>query len=161
VIEYEHFDAEQELPRLLEPLSASTLIIDIEPLVAYWNGGQEALDRGLTRVLSQLTAVKGVQVVCFATNSARRPSAEPRSAGVRVEYLASANKPAQTRPYLTFPRPGVVIGDQILTDGVLARRLRYTFLHYRPSLAGAPLGPQLLNRSGSLLRPLLFRPGAG
>ena len=31
-----------------------------------------------------------VQVVCCATNSTRRPQAGPGSAGVRVEYLASA-----------------------------------------------------------------------
>jgi predicted HAD superfamily phosphohydrolase YqeG len=157
VIGYADFADEQELHRLLERLSARTLIIDIEPLVAYWDGSQEALDSGLTRVLDKVAASEGVRVVCFATNSARLPSAEPRSAKVSVVYLASARKPVQIRPYLAFPRSGVVIGDQILTDGVLARRLRYAFLHYCPSLAGAPLGPQLLSRSGSLLRPLLFR----
>ena len=28
-------------------LSARTLVFDIEPLVAYWDGGQEALDQGI------------------------------------------------------------------------------------------------------------------
>jgi predicted HAD superfamily phosphohydrolase YqeG len=156
VIGYQQFADEQELPRLLAQLSARTLVIDVEPLVAYWDGSQQELDRGLARVLAEVTPIPGVVVVCFATNSARRPSAEPRSTTARVVYLRSAGKPAQTSRYRAFPRPGVVIGDQILTDGLLARRLRYTFLHYLPPLAGAPVGPQLASRSGRLLRPLLF-----
>jgi predicted HAD superfamily phosphohydrolase YqeG len=158
VIGYEVFADEREMANLLERLSAKTLVVDIEPLVAYWDGSQEALDRGLLRVLDEVTGIPGVQVVCFATNSARRPSAELGSSRARVVYVASARKPVRTQPYLAFPRPGVVVGDQILTDGLLARRLRYTFLHYCPSMAGAPVGPQLLSRSGGLLRPLIFRP---
>jgi hypothetical protein len=38
----------------------------------------------------------------------------------------------------------VVIGDQVATDGMLARRLGYTFLHYRPGLERVPviIGPR-------------------
>jgi hypothetical protein len=77
-------------------LSAQTVVFDIEPLVAYWDSGQEALDRGIALVLSRVTTVPGVQVVCFATNSLRRPSGR------------------------------------------------------------IPAGPQLMNRLGRLVRPLLF-----
>ena len=64
-------------------LSARTMIFDIEPLVAYWDGGQEALDQGITRVLSEVSVLPAVQVVCFATNSVRRPSVVPSAAGPR------------------------------------------------------------------------------
>lgn len=37
-----------------------------------------------------------------------------------------------------------------------ARRLGYTFLHYRPHLDRTPAGPWLMNQCGRLLRPLLF-----
>lgn len=137
-------------------LSARTAVFDIEPLVAYWDSGQDALDRGVALVLSQVTAVPGVQVVCFATNSLRRPSGVPAGAGVRVVYLASAGKPLRIAAYRSFPRPGVVIGDQVATDGILARRLGYTFVQYRPPLGGIPAGPQLMNLFGRLVRPLLF-----
>lgn len=141
-------------------LSARTLLFDIEPLVAYWDSDQEALDRGVAAVLSQAEAVPGVQVVCFATNSVRRPSVLSQGAGVRVVYLASAGKPLRTAPYRSFPRPGVVIGDQIATDGILARRLGYAFVQYHPPLGGLPAGPRLMDRVGRLVRPLLFtRPG--
>ncbi len=82
-----------------------------------------------------------------------------QGAGVRVVYLASAGKPLRTALYRSFPRPGVVIGDQIATDGILARRLGYTFVQYR-ALGRLPAGPRLMDRVGRLVRPLLFtRPG--
>ena len=153
---YGEFSDEQELLHRLRQLSPRTLIIDIEPLVAYWDSTQDALDRGITHVLHLVAAIPGVAVACFATNSARRPSAQPRSTAFDVVYLASAHKPVQITPYLSFPRPGVVIGDQVLTDGLLARRLGYAFLHYRAPLTGAPVGPQLLSRLGRLARRPIF-----
>ena len=137
-------------------LSARTMIFDVEPLVAYWDGGQQALDQGITRVLSEVAVLPAVQVLCFATNSSRRPSVVPDGAGVRVVYLASAGKPLRTAAYRDFPRPGVVIGDQVATDGILARRLGYAFVLFDPQLAGLPAGPRLMGTAGRLVRPLLF-----
>lgn len=154
---YEQFADEQDLPRNLRQLAAKTVIFDVEPFVATWDSSIDALDRGIARVVEQVAALPELLVVCFATNSARRPSSVPDAPDIQVRYLASAGKPIQTRPYADFPRPGVVVGDQIPTDGILARRLGYTFLHYRAQLRGAPLGPRLMNGCGQLLRPLVFR----
>ena len=132
------------------------MIFDVEPLVAYWDGGQEALDQGITRVLSEVAVLPAVQVLCFATNSSRRPSVVPDGAGVRVVYLASAGKPLRTAAYRDFPRPGVVIGDQVATDGILARRLGYAFVLFDTPRTGAPAGPRLMAAGGRLVRPLLF-----
>jgi predicted HAD superfamily phosphohydrolase YqeG len=153
---YEEFGDEQEMLDRLRQLSPRTLIIDIEPLVAYWDGTQDALDRGIARVLDLVAAVPGMAVVCFATNSARRPAVQPSRTGVDVVYLASARKPVQTAPYRGFPRPGAVIGDQVLTDGLLAKRLGYAFLHFRAPLTGAPVRTQLLHGLGRLARRPLF-----
>ena len=138
-------------------LSARTMIFDVEPLVAYWDGGQSALDQGIARVISEVAVLPALELMCFATNSARRPSSVPRPSGVRVVYLASAGKPLRTAPYLGFPRPGMVIGDQLPTDGILARRLDYTFVLFDPQLTGIPAGPGLMAAWGRLVRPLLFR----
>ncbi len=140
-------------------LSARTMIFDVEPLVAYWDGGQEALDQGMARVLSEVSVLPALQVLCFATNSQRRPSAVPSGAGLRVVYLASAGKPLRTAAYQRFPRPGVVIGDQVATDGILARRLGYAFVWFDPQLTGVPAGPRLMAAWGRLVRPLLYTRG--
>ena len=140
-------------------LSARTMVFDVEPLIAYWDSGQDALDQGVARVLSEVAAAPAVQVVCFATNSLRRPSAIPSAPGVQVVYLASAGKPLRTAPYRGFPRPGVVIGDQVATDGILASRLGYTFVLVSLELMDIPAGPRLMRAGGRLVRPLLFARG--
>jgi hypothetical protein len=141
-------------------LSVRTMIFDVEPLVALWHSSRESLDQGLARILGDVRTVPSVRTVVFATNSARRPSAMPSGNGIQVRYLASADKPLRIAPYQGLPRPGAVAGDQVATDGVLAYRLRFTFLHYTPRLTGVPLGPALMHRWGELIRPLLFRRSA-
>jgi hypothetical protein len=136
-------------------LSARTVICDVEPLVAHWNGTQKDLDAGLARVLGEVAKLPAVEVVCFSTNSLRRPQVVLSAAGVRVVYVASAGKPLRTTAYRQFPRPGVVIGDQVATDGILARRLGYTFIQL-DQRAEVPVGPRLLAAGGRLMQPLLF-----
>lgn len=155
-IRYQQFSDTSELPRLVTALGARTLVFDIEPLVAEWDGTQDALDRGIAAVLGMVATISGVRVVCFSTNSDRRPATLPPLPGVEVIYVASARKPLAVAPYGRLPAPGVVIGDQVLTDGLLARRLGYFFLHYRHPEA-APAGPRILDGMGQLARPLIFR----
>jgi hypothetical protein len=50
-----------------------------------------------------------------------------------------------------------VIGDQVATDGLLARRLGYTFFHWSPRLTGVPLGPRLMNLLGAVAKPVFFK----
>lgn len=153
---YERFVSAQDLLTRAAELSASTYVVDVEPLVASWQSGRQQLDAGVAHTTGQLCAIAGVQVVCFATNSARRPAAAPACSTARVLYIASARKPLLTGLYRNLPRPGVVIGDQVVTDGVLARRLGFTFLHYCPEISDMPGGPRLLRYCGLLLLPVLF-----
>lgn len=155
--EYESAASLGEVPRLAEELSLRTMIFDVEPLVAYWDSDRTALDRGIAQVLGEIATVPGLQLVCFATNSLRRPSALPDHARIRVTYLPSAGKPLRTAPYLGFPRPGAVVGDQVVTDGILALRLGYTFVLYEPQTGVTPLGPRLMAACGRMVRPLVFR----
>jgi predicted HAD superfamily phosphohydrolase YqeG len=153
---YERLGGLDEALDRIQKLSLQTVIFDIEPLVAHWESDQEALDQGVAHVLSGVGAVPGLKVICFSTNSLRRPTVMPNAGtGVRVVYLAMAGKPLRTSQYLDFPRPGAVIGDQVATDGILARRLGYTFLECRPP-EDLPAGPRMMHGLGSLVRPLLF-----
>ena len=160
---YERVTSLAELFARVGELALQTLVFDIEPLVAPWKGGQQGLDRGVAEILEWASAVPSVRAVVFSTNSARRPSvfpptppAPPAPAGPRVEYLSSAAKPLRTAPYRGLPTPGAVIGDQLPTDGILARRLGYLFLHYDPPYDQVPIGPRLMHRWGRAVRPILF-----
>jgi hypothetical protein len=153
---YERVTSLAELFARVGELAVETLIFDIEPLVAPWNGGQQGLDRGVAEILGRARTVPSVRAVVFSTNSARRPSvfppAVPDGDRLRVEYLASAAKPLRIAPYRDLPRPGAVIGDQLPTDGILAYRLGYD-----PPYDHVPLGPGLMHRWGRVVRPVLFR----
>jgi len=153
---YQQVTDVSEVPGCLLRLDVRTAVLDIEPLVATWDSSQAVLDSGLQTVVAMIAAVPGVRVLCFATNSDRLPSARLPEAGVRIEYLTSARKPLRTGPYLRWPRPGAVVGDQVATDGLLARRLGYAFVHYRPRRRDMPPGPLLLSAAGDLVRPFFF-----
>lgn len=154
-----------ELFARVAELALQTLIFDVEPLVAPWNGGQQGLDRGVAEILGRAAAIPTVRAVVFSTNSARRPSVSPAGpagpAGeadrLVVEYIVSAAKPLRLAPYRGLPRPGAVIGDQLPTDGLLAHRLGFLFLHYDPPYDHVPLGPGLMHRWGRVVRPVLSR----
>ena len=143
--------------RAVRELGAKTVVLDVEPLVSYWDSGQQSLDQGIAQVLSEIAEVRSVVAVCFATNSARRPSADPAYPGLRVTYLASAYKPFRVDLYRDLPKPGMLIGDQVLTDGLLALRLGYAFVQYTPVQDRVPRRPWLLAQAGRAARPLLFR----
>lgn len=140
----------------LTTLRATTLVFDVEPLVAFWDTDQGVLADGIAAILAGALGA-GAATVVFATNSARRPPTQPTAARAAVGYLASARKPLQVTAYRDLPRPGVVIGDQVATDGILAWRLGYTFVHYAPHLRNVPLGPRLMRQVGRPIQPLLFR----
>lgn len=130
----------------LAACSARTVIFDVEPLVAFWDTDELILDRGIAAVLSRVSALGDVQVIGFATNSLRRASVDQAVGGVTVFYVSAARKPMRLAPYRGLPLPGVVVGDQVATDGVLARRLGFAFIHYCPALDSIPVGPRLMPR---------------
>lgn len=154
---YERIDDPERVLNHIATVAPRTVIFDVEPLVAFWDTDTAMLDHGIASVLERLRDLTGVEVVVFATNSARRPTRTPNSQAQRqVLYLASAGKPLRTKPYRSLPRPGLVVGDQVPTDGLLARRLRYGFVHYQPYLPGTPRGPRTMRMLGRPLRPILF-----
>ena len=136
--------------------SARTVIFDVEPLVAFWDTDEPTLDRGIVTVVSRASVLGDVQAIGFATNSLRCAEVPQATGGVRVFYVSAARKPMRLAPYRSLPSPGVVVGDQVATDGVLARRLGFAFVHYCPPMARIPVGPRLMRQLGRPLRPLLF-----
>ncbi|MEV0614473.1 hypothetical protein AB0I81_14190 [Nonomuraea sp. NPDC050404] len=130
------------------------VIFDVEPLVSYWRNGSADLETGVARVVDEMSKLACIRMVAFATNSSRRPAAALIREGLDIRYVSDAGKPFKSREYRGFPKPGMVIGDQMATDGMLAWRLGYTFLHYRPERATVPRGPRAMNYVGRPLRHL-------
>jgi len=156
---YERYTELDEILDEARKLSVQTLIVDIEPLVSWWDNTQESLDWGVAMVVGKVATLPSLRALVFSTNSVRRPSVIPAAGDLEVRYVSSAGKPLRTAPYGDLPRPGAVIGDQVPTDGLLARRLGFAFLHYQPRLDGVPFGPRLMHRLGRLAVPALFGRG--
>jgi predicted HAD superfamily phosphohydrolase YqeG len=134
--------------RLRELRHVTTLVVDVEPLLVAWSGTQADLDRELERFVDALGPHPRV---VFVTNSARRPTGPlPPTVG----FVSAARKPL-TRLGRLAP-PVVVVGDQPLTDGLLAWRHRATYLQ-NPLPAHAPLGVRVQRWCGGVvLRVLRF-----
>ena len=155
-IAYQRLSDPDAVIRSVTELAPRTVVVDVEPLIAAWDTGQSSLSRGVASFLYQISAAPRLAAVCFATNSRRRLPTVITSDRQSVSYLASACKPLRTAPYRDLPRPGVVIGDQVATDGALAWRLGYSFIHYYPN-ADVPLASKLMRYAGFSLQPFLFR----
>ena len=154
---YESITDQRDIPGRVSRLGVRTVILDVEPIVAYWDSPPAELDAGIAAMIAALAPVAGLRPLCFATNSDRSPSVPVSAApGLAVRYLTSARKPLRVAPYQDLPGPGVVVGDQVATDGILARRIGYSFLHFRLPREHMPAGPRLLSGCGEALRPLLF-----
>lgn len=136
-------------------LGARSVVLDVEPLVAVWDTGDTALRDGVEDAAAVLAALPGVEVVGFATNSLRRLTGTVPGGGF---FVTAARKPLLTRPYRNLPKPAVLVGDQLVTDGLLAWRLGFAFAHVSSRDLRRPWGPTALWLLGRPLRHLLFTP---
>ena len=51
---YEQLTELRDVLTRARELSVRTMIFDVEPLVAWWDSGQESLDRGIAAVVAEL-----------------------------------------------------------------------------------------------------------
>jgi predicted HAD superfamily phosphohydrolase YqeG len=123
------YDDAPEISSAIEDLRTATVLLDVEPLVCLWNSGDDELAAGLTLMLERIVAVPSLRAAVFITNSRRVPSIPLHNSRLAVSYLHSARKPwLSLEHFRVLPRPVAVVGDQPLTDGLLAWRLRAPFV---------------------------------
>ena len=118
-----------------------TVVLDVEPLIAGWNTDDATLNAGLARVGTALPD----KDVHFVTNSSRRVDAGSPFFG---RYRWGARKPfGPIRPEFIG---ALFVGDQPLTDGLLAWRHHGRFLRV-PLPDRAPRGVRFQRWIGELL----------
>jgi predicted HAD superfamily phosphohydrolase YqeG len=142
----------------LTELRARTVIFDVEPLIPHWDTGPDVLRDGVDAAIGQILMIEEIEVMGFATNSLRRVEIEPGHDGVRIFYISRAAKPFVTKRHRHLPRPAVLVGDQIATDGLLAWRLGFAFAHVQHSGPRRPRGPRLMHQLGRPMTSRLFQP---
>ncbi len=146
----------EELEQALEiaaSIQPTMLILDIEPWLVHWSEPTASLDEAARAAV--LTAAEGAHVI-LATNS-RRFAVE--QAG-EVRLIRGAHKPWTRRSRLgNVGDRAVVVGDCVVTDGMLAWRLGGTFV-YVPWHGASPIWARILYASDRILLRLM-RQGAG
>ena len=148
------FDAVWAEVQALEP---AALLIDIEPFVARWRTDESALLRGLRERLEQCARITSLREVVFVTNSDRSPSGGLPGTSLPASYISSARKPfLQLSRFASLVPPVIVIGDQVLTDGLIAWRLNATFVQVALP-ARISFGVRAQAALGRIVAPLFFR----
>jgi hypothetical protein len=121
-----------EVFQILRALEVSVAVLDVEPLVSRWGQSDLALSAGLRAVIDSCEAIDTLHAIVFMTNSGRRPSTPPASSRLAVQYIPLAGKPSPGLEFLEGKvTPAAVCGDQPLTDGLLAWRIRGIFVELR------------------------------
>ena len=154
---YRPVDDLDDVTSWLIELGARTVIFDVEPLIALWDTGEDILRGGVDATIDQILRVQDIDVIGFATNSRRHLAINPHHDDVRAFYISQAAKPFVTRRHRALPHPGVLVGDQIATDGLLAWRLGFAFAHVQHSNSRRPWGPRLMHQLGRPLTSILFQ----
>jgi hypothetical protein len=111
----------------------------------------EEFGRLVNSAIDRVEANPSIARVIALTNGPQRQVARMVSRG---------NKPWTTRRRLGLQgssAPLVVVGDQVLTDGLLAWRLRATFLHLVIDDETEERRQAVMRRIGSIFAVMLFR----
>ena len=129
------------------------LIFDVDNTLVPQGFDHDRLGPIVNETIDRFEATAGVDRVIVLTNGPPRGNARMVSRG---------NKPWTTRRRLGVTRhhPIVVVGDQILTDGVLAWRLGATFLHLVVDADHEDARQARMRRIGRIVRDLLFTSGS-
>jgi predicted HAD superfamily phosphohydrolase YqeG len=141
--------------RALEP---AALLIDIEPFVAAWRTDEPALLRGLRERLAECATIVSLREVVFVTNSGRSPRDGVPGASFPVSYISAARKPfLDLSRFASLGSPVVVIGDQAVTDGLMAWRLNAIFVQV-PLPDRCSVGVRAQSLLGRMISAFVFRP---
>jgi predicted HAD superfamily phosphohydrolase YqeG len=127
------------------------IIFDVDNTLAPQGVALEEFGQIVNAAIDRVEANPHIARVIALTNGPQR----------EVDRMVSrGNKPWTTRRRLSLrgsSTPLVVVGDQVLTDGLLAWRLRATFLHLVIDDESEEYRQAMMRRIGSVLVGMLFR----
>lgn len=132
-----------------------TLIFDVDNTLVRQGAPLDEFGREVNAAIDRFESTPGVARVIVLTNGAER--GVPR-------MVSRGNKPWTSRRRLGLrgvKSPVIVVGDQILTDGLLAWRLKGTLLHLVIDHEAEPKRQALMRRMGGLLEAMVMRINGG
>lgn len=138
---------------LLQPV---TVVVDVEPLILAWGSDSALFPEAASNFVHLIsTGSPQVRNIIFATNSARWIQAPPAKSILHTSVVVGARKPVHMSYLRRCGSPIVVIGDQLLTDGLLAVRAGGSFVHWQGTTI-MPWWPRAQTIMGRLIQPIFF-----
>lgn len=127
-----------------------TLIFDVDGTVIRQGASSSEVADAVNAAIDDFEMHPCVKRALALTNGADR--GVPR-------MISRGNKPWTTRRRLGISRadPVVVVGDQVLTDGVLAWRLGAVFIQLVVDELNEPTAQSRLRKRGRWIEPILFK----
>ncbi len=150
-------DHDDALATVME-LHPATLVGDVQPFAAAWGCDSETMMTAIITLSQRLAdASPDLNNLVFATNAHSATDGLLCQKAPRVMVVSAARKPWRTDYLAEMSQPVVVLGDQILTDRLLARHVRGLFLHWQSS---RPISwwPRVQAMIGGLFTRLRFSP---
>lgn len=133
---------------------AASVVLDAQPLLVDWTGSQ--VPERVAAMVGAVVRCPTVRTVVVASNAREPAVVWPADAVPAAMVIGAARKPWRTAYTSRLPRPVVVVGDQVLTDGLLAWRIGATFVHWRHH-GPVPAWPRIQQLLGRWPRRLVFR----
>ncbi len=128
------------------------VVLDADNTVVRQGASPQEFTEIVNGVIDRLESISSVERVIVLSNGARR--------GVD-RIISGGNKPWTSRRRLGITRRSPaevwVVGDQVLTDGVLAWRLGGVFFHCAIDPNDAYPRQAAMRRLGRIVAPLIFR----
>ena len=136
------------------------VLIDLENTVVPY--GAATAKASTIVLLERLTLDFELGRFIFVTNSSDAELVDLVGQVTGCNVISRAHKPFTSRRRIAAAAaasadPGLVLGDQILTDGILAWRLGCPFIQYQLERTGEPAWPRIMRAAGNLLAPLFFK----
>jgi predicted HAD superfamily phosphohydrolase YqeG len=137
--------------RVVAEAGARTVVLDVQPMFRGWRSSEVNMEVG--PVVSALRAASPELVsLVFASNARRLDLVPPDGCG---PVVVGARKPWRVGYLSAAPVPIVVVGDQVVTDGLLAWRIGATFVHWRDA-GPAPKWPRIQRGLGRVVARWVF-----
>jgi hypothetical protein len=137
-------------------LQPATLVVDVQPFVAPWGCSPEEVVSGAIVLSRQLAeTAPSLRSLTFATNARFTLQVKHQAEHPQVTFVGMACKPWRIGYLANAPRPVIVLGDQVITDGLLAFRLNGQFLHWQMD-GREPWWPRLQATAGDLIVKIMF-----
>jgi hypothetical protein len=140
--------------RVVSAVNARTVVLDVQPMILGWRPTTTNHEAGSV-VDALRIASPALDALIFASNARHLDLTLGNSDAKSGSLVVRARKPWRIDYLSGVSAPIIVVGDQVVTDGLLAWRMGATFVHWQ-HVHPTPVWPRVQRMLGSVVARLIF-----